>query len=102
MNMFELSAFGSPVVGIITGAQSTQSSSLQGAILGAFVGFVIGSLFYSVTMALNKYVYAIISTHREKDLGYSRLLVGHIATLVWTALPFAAWPVTFVLVKILV
>jgi len=99
MNMFELSAFGCPVVGIITGIYSTQGSVPWRVISGASIGMTTGLFFYSVAMAVDKHVYTITETNWKGYLTPLHLVVQYIAALLWMGVPFSAWPATVVLVK---
>jgi hypothetical protein len=101
LNVFELSAIASPLVGLVCGVHSTQGGPLGYVISGALVGAMVGLLLHSIAMALCRIIDKATTVQRDKESTYLQLAVGGLAPILGMVTPLITWPVSTAIVRTL-
>ena len=99
MNVFELSAIASPLVGAITGGVCVRTSGAFPTLLGVALGLVIGVVLYFGSMRFTGFMLRVpgVSTKTE-GLSPFQWLASLAGVLMPAAAPFAAWTITFLVI----
>ena len=103
MNVFELSAVASPLIGAIAGGVSVKASGAIPVMIGIGMGLALGLAVYFAAMGFAVLMFRVqgVRTKTEK-LNPIEWLASLAAVLVPMASPFAAWALSvFVVARVL-